>query len=522
MNRLTLIIFLLFIYLKCDSQTISAIKEYGNGVSVCAAYDVEVDNCGNIYSCGILQGGGIYQIDSFSVPTSAYTGVLISHAPNGDAVWVRTLTSSSGSNRCRYYDITTDTFCNVYVCGSVTDGDIILEDDTIPTHGGLLIVKYDQFGNRLWYRLFDSANAEQRFGIDYSISGYLYAGMWFYDSLKVDSHYYQAQFNSNIVIVKMRDDGSTVWSEMFGNGGESSCYSISANDSGSFYFTGKFSQSLNFGHNNFADASIVPGQIGAYLTACDSQGNSFNSRLFGYKSDFYRVNNYNNIMLSSGTDGEYVKHGKYVPGVQGLEFSGHTDPGNNLPKGYGSCMDPFGNMYVTGKFDETFGLSDIVAGDYITSSGNHYDAYLGIYNSSNIITGLVRVPNHGYSDAGHAVAFAPPGKVFIAGEQGLLSTGKNYMLAIYDVSQILQSPENSFPFYSGPNPVYNYFTIGNISSNDITGIEIYSIGGKQYKANLIESASDKIIIDLRDYPNGAYIVRLLTPVKKINLKVIKM
>lgn len=69
-----------------------------------------------------------------------------------------------------------------------------------------------------------------------------------------------------------------------------------------------------------------------------------------------------------------------------------------------------------------------------------------------------------------------------------------------------------------PNPVTDYLHVSN-SDEKITSIEMYSLDGK--KALTERRESNHVAVDMRDLPNGVYLVKIKTKKGETQLKVIK-
>ena len=530
MKRIVYTLLLVCFCLTGNSQVILFLKEYGDHFADQKAYDVETDMCGNIYTCGVLMGARPDSIDTIAITTYTVfgTGVLIKHATDGDALWVKTFGSTCFNGKCSYYDITTDTLCNIYVCGDIFCGDLILDGDTIPTSGGKLIVKYDANGNRLWYKMFESKYADSRYGIDYSKSGYIFVGANFHDTIRIDGQYYSRNdsiVDTDPIVIKMREDGSVVWAHFYGSIANETCNSIATDDSGKFYITGSFDFSTIFGNDTVSNFGLW-GLESSYLTSCDSDGTVHNARWFGYGAAFYRVTkDNNNGWFASGTQGENVVHERmdFTGSWTGVYGNSTQTGGIDPPKGYGACSDPFGNYYVTGSFDEHFSLSGIGNSMYLNSPGNRYEAYLGIYDQSGAIVDLERIPNHGYSDAGNAIAFLPPNRVLIAGEQGQASGTNDYFLAIYDVSLIVYTGKIQHDHISiYPNPATDMLTVIALGSSENSRIEMFSITGSKIQLTDILHEGNVFRINLDGMTPGIYIVRYTNGGMVMNRRVVKM
>lgn len=506
-------------------------KVYGSSSTDQIAYDVETDACGDIFTCGILKGVQPPFFDT--VPVQRYsgfgTGVICKHSPDGTAMWVRTFGSNCFNGACAYTDITVDAQCNVYACGYIACGDLILDGDTISTGAGKLIVKYDSNGNRLWYKIFPSTQLNYRFGIDHSETGCLYVATSFSDSIDVNGQvFYTSGGSSDIdpVIIKLREDGSVIWVKHFGGINQEINHSIASGDSGRFYFSGQFYNNAVF------DTLVVPtfgtwGAESSYLVTCDSSGKLERARLYGYGSDFYRVNK-NGLggWIASGQQGLNAVHSIYswsqlIIGVYGSSSqTGGIDP----PKAYGACGDPAGNMYVTGSFDDHFSLGGLSGNRYVSFPGNRFESYLGVYDVNHEIIGLVNVPNPGYDDAGNAVAFLPPSTILVAGQQGEVTASKDYYLAIYDVATVLKVNEvDKLSVTLYPNPVRDNFSIAIRDFDNEEGtVALYSMTGTLLKKFDLRKNSNGIYsLSLADFPAGTYMVHVLSRGKSVCKIVVK-
>lgn len=515
----------------CTAQTIVQKKVYGTYYSDQKAFDVETDECGNIFTCGILKGATPDSLDTVLIFTySGFgTGVIAKHSIDGTVIWARTFGSNCFNGACAYYDISTDTLCNIYACGDIACGDLIIDQDTFPTSGGRVIVKYDQNGNRLWYKIFETPSSGFRFGIDYSKSGFIYVATSFYDSINVEGQMYYTSVAGDYdpMVIKMRENGSVVWVKKFGGPTQELSNAIATDDSGKFYFSGQFHGGAIFDQDTI-NCFGTWGDESSYLVSCDSSGNVHRARTHGYGADYYRVNkDGKGGWISSAEQGLNAMHAKlnYTNITSAYYGQSNQTGGIDPPKAYGACSDPNGNMFVTGCFDEHFSLSGNGNSRYVNYPGNRYESYLGVYDNSEVLIGLINIPNPGYNDAGNAVAFLPPNLVLVAGEEGEFTGNKNYFLAIYDVATLLQTVNLSEPrMVIYPNPVHDELSVllNNITENELT-VEIYSTIGTRVKAISVKNQSDKKLINFNtsDLPSGIYMLRITGAKTSLSKKIIK-
>src|SRR5690606_18536148 len=183
----------------------------GPGVSIDYAYDIKVDNSGNVFITGFSGGENNF-----------HDMTTIKYSSTGDSLWVRRYNGSANDNDYAYR-LDFDSQGNVYVTGtSVENG----------TGNDITIIKYSTNGDVLWIK-------------HYNGPGNGYDGGWV--SLKIDdldnifiASNHTTTNGMDCVTLKYNSDGTLLWTSSYngpGNGGDL-LQCITLDDSSNVYVSG--------------------------------------------------------------------------------------------------------------------------------------------------------------------------------------------------------------------------------------------------------------------------------------------
>lgn len=251
-----------------------------------SAYDVDVDNAGNIYMGG--------STTSSNMPLAAATGWQPNWSGALDA-WIAKFNSNGVPQWCTYYggtgsedvhSLVLDDSANVVMCG----GTFSLNFPTSPgayqdlTSGipDIYVIKFDSAGNRLFGTRFGGSSDEDAFGLDVDASGNIYiAGQTHSTDLPMVGQSYQniQAGNFDACVVKFNNAGWPVWSSFYGGQQDDLAYGLVVRDS-FLYFTGN-TQSADFEVSANAFQDSLAGQTDAYFVKMDTAGTPISGSFYG-------------------------------------------------------------------------------------------------------------------------------------------------------------------------------------------------------------------------------------------------
>jgi gliding motility-associated-like protein len=283
-------------------------------------YSVAVDASGNSYGSGPFfgtqdfdPGAGVFNLTSVGDADVFITKLDAS----GNFVWAKSI---GGTLKDNSYGIALDPSGNVYVTGSFNgtsdfDPSAAVTNLTSAGFTDLYILKLDTDGNFVWAKSIggNSFDGDESFAIATDAAGNVFTTGYFTE--KVDFDPGPGIFNldftsgtctncSQIFILKLDTDGNFGWAKRGGGFGDSSGYGISVDASGNVLTTGYFWS------NAFGAPSTGTQDI--FIVKHDNNGNQLWAKAFGDATD----------------------------------ISFHE-------KGYAITTDASGNVYATGRYENT-------------------------------------------------------------------------------------------------------------------------------------------------------------------------
>ncbi len=297
------------------------VKRYnGPGNSTERAYDLAVDDSGNVYVTGASVGSG-----------TDYDYATIKYFPDGDTAWVRRYNGTRDSVD-RAYCISVDDSGNVYLTGWTSNTGANVDYGTI---------KYYPNGDTAWVRVYNGPGngSDMAWSITVDDSRNVYVtGPSDQDIDTGDS--------SDYATIKYDSDGDTAWIRTYdgpGNSGDLAEW-VEIDGNGNIYVTGrswgtttgydyatiKYDSS---GNENWVRRYDGPANNDDYAQAMviDGSGNIY---VAGY-------------IFDNGTSYDYATI-KYYPNGDTAWTRRYNGPGNSNDKSYLIVLDNSENVYVAG------------------------------------------------------------------------------------------------------------------------------------------------------------------------------
>lgn len=317
-------------------------------------YSLAIDNNGNIYTCGYLDGNGSYNFGNgvtITQPSLATYPVLVKYDNNGNAQWAKSLIGGINSE---FNSVTTDSSGNIYVGGYIYYGGTTYKFGNGVTvvggnsYGGyVLLVKYNSTGGAQWAR---SVNNKAAGVPGYGLSefnsvavdinkniyagGYIYAGNYSFGNniTLIGTGLYSFE---NILLVKYDNSGNALWAKSLIKTSDSSVfYSVAVDMDGNIYAAGYIhgNNIYDFG-NGIKITGKISGNYSPVLVKYDNNGNAKWAKSVDGGSGFSRFNSVivdknGNIYVGGYVDGSYIYdfgNGVTVDGIMSDGgFSGHN------------------------------------------------------------------------------------------------------------------------------------------------------------------------------------------------------
>ncbi len=301
-------------------------NDYGQGVSA--------DGAENVYVTGQFAsevdfnpaGGTVY------VSNGADDAFLSKFDSSGSFSWAR-VWGGSGSDAGR--GVTGDSSGNAYVTG------VFLDSVDFDPSGGTLVAsnggtdaylsKFDPLGNFQWVRTWGGTDGDIGFGVAVDGSGSVYVTggfqgeVDFYPGIGTDLH--NSNGSSDVYLSSFGTSGSFQWARTWGGSALDEGYGVAANSSGAVFVTGGFQAEVDFNPEG-GTARLSNGGDDVFLSRFDSSGSFQWVRTWG---------------------------------------------GNNLDRGRGVGIDPYGNVFAAGRFRYTadFAPSDPPCNEDPDMQGSH-------------------------------------------------------------------------------------------------------------------------------------------------------
>jgi hypothetical protein len=294
----------LFVTQEINSQVIEEwVARYtGPGNRSDVAKGLAVDDSGNVYVTGYSSNG------------SDLDYATIKYNSDGDTLWLRRYNGQG-------YAIAVDNIGNVYVTGRSVDSLVV--------HYIYVTIKYNNMGDTLWVRSYNGPG-------EYDVA----------EAIALDNSgnvYITGRSEGDNTTIKYNSIGDTLWVRRYDRSLGGNGNAIAVDDSGNVYVTGgSDGDYTTIKYNSIGDTLWVRRYNGpankhddAYALAVDDSGNVYVTGGSGGIGTNYW--DYLTIKYNSTGDTLWVRR--------------YNGPGNDTDWAEALSVDPFGNVYITGKSD---------------------------------------------------------------------------------------------------------------------------------------------------------------------------
>lgn len=398
--------------------------------------------------------------------------------------WAKQGTAGSGASKT----VTTDAAGNVYIAGNFDDGRITFGTETVFYQGqtDAFITKYDPSGNVIWAKGVGGTNADYITALCTDNSGNLYfTGFHASATLNCGSMTLQGYGGAhNVFAGKCDANGNMIW--LSGSGiGTCNNYSnaIAVDASGNVYITGNFTNnSITFGSYTLVNGN--PASAGSnmnlFLAKFDANGNHVWAKKAGgpdyAKSNGVCVDPSGNVFITGTFRGVPISFdaitltptGQYDMFLAKFDASGNavwakSSSGSREEEGRAIGSDASGNIYVTGfYFSPTFTIDGSTINNTYPTGIPHENIFLAKYTNAGSLTWLRSAGGTGSVGGGDAA----------------------YALSVYNggvfISGSLHSATINFGSYTltPAAPVYDPMFVANYNANgDVLYATSFSGGG---------------------------------------------
>ncbi len=299
--------------------------------------------------------------------------------------------------------ITIDKSGNLFIAGR-TSGTFVGE--TSSGRNDAFVAKFDSEGKQVWVKQFGTSGSDDGYSITIDESGNLYVSGRTYGTFPGETSsggYYDA------FVAKFDSEGKQVWVKQFGTSGFELGYSIAVNKNGNLFITGNVSRTF--------PGETSSGGTDAYIAKYDSEGNQIWIRQFGTsRTDTGRsiaTDESGNLFITGNTMGTFP--GETSSGYEDVFVAKYDSEGNQIwVKQFGTSHDDWGFSIATDGNGNLFIAGRTGSGE--TSSSNR-NAFITKYDSDG---NQIWVKQFGTSsfDEGYSIAIDGSGNPFVFGNTG--------------------------------------------------------------------------------------------------------
>jgi gliding motility-associated-like protein len=404
------------------------------------SYSIALDATGNVYTTGFFQqiadfdpGPGVYNLTSGSLGSDVFVCKLDN---NGMFVWAKQL---GGINNIYLgaFDLVIDGAGN-----AITTGNFSGTADFDPGPGifnltpagsdDCFISKLDPNGNFVWAKKISGNSFEEGRGITVDATGNIYSTGFFQGTADFDpgpaiyNLTSSAPGNPDFYVSKFDQNGNFIWAKQVAGAIQGWGNSIAVDPTGNVFTTGYFRGTADFDPGPANYNLTATGGIDIYLLKLDGSGSFVWVRQIGGTGD---------------------------------------DNGNKL------SLDPSGNIYLTGYFENTVDFDPGPSNLNFTSAGN-FDAFITKFDNAGTLI-LAKQVGGAAMDMGFSVASSLSGNIY--------ATGFFINTADFDpgpaVYNLFATNQDAF--------VLKLSSCSNIttSSFTITSCSAYTLNGQTYTAS---------------------------------------
>jgi len=402
------------------------------GTSPCGEYQdcndvgegIAVDSSGNAYVTGTFRDTATF--GDTNLTSRGYSDIFVAKlSSSGSWLWAE---SAGGSSSDHIQGIAVDSSGNAYITGFFED--TVSFGDSSLTSGGsydVFVVKISSSGSWLWAESAGGSSYDHGRGIAVVSSGNAYITGSFYGTASFGSTSLTSGDNGDVFVAKLSGNGSWSWAvkaegNAGGGDGQSGGTGIAVDSSGNAYVTGTFSDTATFGDTNlmsrgYSDIFVgkVNGQTGSWLWA-ESAGGAGSDDIREIAVDPsgnpYVTGRFNDKVTFGDTN--LTSGGGWDIFVAKLSSSGSWSwavkaGGTDRDEGFGIAVDSSGNAYVTGTFSDTatFGSTNLM------SSGSR-DIFVAKLSSSGSWSWAVKAGGTEW-DEGFGIAVDSSGNPHVTG-----------------------------------------------------------------------------------------------------------
>jgi hypothetical protein len=331
---------------------------------------------------------------------------------------------------------------NVYSTGSYSgtadlDPGAGVSNFTSAGSNDLFVTKFSSSGSFAWAQSIGGTGVEGGIAITLDVSGNIYVAGSFENTVDFDPGAGSFSLTSaggyDAFILKLDNSGAFVWAKGFGSAGDELSSSIVMGGTGNVLVSGFFSNTIDFDPGAGVDNHTSAGANDVFVTQLDATGAYVWTKQIGgidyEESSSLASNTFGDVFIS----GNYSATTDFDPGagVANLTAVSGYDVfvcklyasggfawargfgGNGNDYGNGIAVDASGNVYSTGRFDQTVDFDPGAGTSSLTSAGSR-DIFLSKLDSAGIFVWAKQLGGTNI-DIGNSVNVDATGNVYAFG-----------------------------------------------------------------------------------------------------------
>lgn len=384
-------------------------KHFPNTMGTGDAASISLDAQGNIYVTGTFDGTLDFDPGpgTFFVTANTMEIFVLKLDPNGNFIWVKQLgETAAGSGQGRGSAILTDQVGNVFIggtyhgVGDFDPGSSVFNIGTSSAAACVFVTKLDINGNLVWVRTTEGGSFTPDIAMVLDNSGNVYVTGGFVGITDFDpgpgtyTLTSTSIVSTNIFIFRFNSTGNFNWAKMM-NGGPGFGASITTDNGGNIYSTGKFAGTVDFDPGAGTAELVYTGTADIYISKLSTAGIYLGSKMLGGNSEsegtgivadangnIYITGTFSSTvdfdpsastyeLMSSGDADAFVTKIDMVGRLSWAVKMGKT----GKARSNAIIIDLSGNVYTTGQFDQASDF-DFGPSDFTLSSNGNTDMFI--------------------------------------------------------------------------------------------------------------------------------------------------
>ena len=371
-----------------------------------------VDPSGNIIVGGCFNGTEDFDPGTNVDPHTSNGGrdaFISKFDPSGNYLWGK---SWGGTEDDRANGLGVDASGNLYVAGCF-QGTVDFDPGSVPdihtsnagVQNNIYLAKYDSNGNYQWVRTFGGQYGSEGYSCTVDKTGYIYEvgdfeGTANFSTNPDGNDWHSAQM-FDAFVSKYTSDGTWIWTRTWGGPWYDDGRTVATDSQGNVYDTGMFQDTTDFDPGPGTDIHTSAGGIDVFINKFDTLGNHVRTRTWGGTgddcgesiyidgSDNLFVGGYFSNVVDFNPEGSAdirTSAGGMDPFISKLDTSGNhiwsrTWGGPGDDQGCGDIVDTSGNVYLVGRFQDSFDFDPGTGTDVHTSAGG-FDAFMSKFDTN--------------------------------------------------------------------------------------------------------------------------------------------